>query len=28
VQGYSEFIYSGPVWVRSINRGLDKLLKK
>ena len=28
VQGYSEFIYSGPLWVRSINRGLDRLLKK
>ncbi|WP_022880652.1 quinone-dependent dihydroorotate dehydrogenase [Gryllotalpicola ginsengisoli] len=28
VQGYTEFIYSGPLWVRRINRGLDKLLKK
>ncbi|GAA4173333.1 quinone-dependent dihydroorotate dehydrogenase [Gryllotalpicola koreensis] len=28
VQGYSEFIYAGPLWVRSINRGLDRLLKK
>jgi len=26
VQGYSEFIYSGPLWVRQINRGLDRLL--
>ncbi|MFC4244793.1 quinone-dependent dihydroorotate dehydrogenase [Gryllotalpicola reticulitermitis] len=28
VQGYSEFIYSGPLWARSINRGLDRLLHK
>lgn len=25
VQGYSEFIYSGPLWVRGINRGLAQL---
>ncbi|MCL2516319.1 MAG: quinone-dependent dihydroorotate dehydrogenase [Microbacteriaceae bacterium] len=28
VQGYSEFIYAGPLWARQINRGLDRLLKK
>jgi dihydroorotate dehydrogenase len=28
VQGYSEFIYSGPLWVRQINRGLDRLLHR
>ncbi|WP_298227385.1 quinone-dependent dihydroorotate dehydrogenase [Gryllotalpicola sp.] len=26
VQGYTEFIYSGPLWVRAINRGLERLL--
>ena len=25
VQGYSAFIYRGPFWARSINRGLDRL---
>ncbi|WP_243062898.1 quinone-dependent dihydroorotate dehydrogenase [Humibacter sp. RRB41] len=25
VQGYSAFIYRGPLWARSINRGLDRL---
>ena len=25
VQGYSEFIYRGPLWARSINRGLDRM---
>ncbi|NNC10420.1 quinone-dependent dihydroorotate dehydrogenase [Planctomonas sp. JC2975] len=25
VQGYSAFIYLGPLWARSINRGLDRL---
>lgn len=25
VQGYSEFIYSGPLWGRAINRGLEKI---
>lgn len=28
VQGYSEFIYAGPLWVRKINRGLDRLLHR
>jgi dihydroorotate dehydrogenase len=27
VQGYSAFIYRGPLWVRAINRGLDDLAK-
>lgn len=27
VQGYTEFLYSGPLWARKINRGLEKLLK-
>jgi dihydroorotate dehydrogenase len=26
VQGYSGFIYRGPLWARQINRGLDRLL--
>ncbi|HVX08644.1 quinone-dependent dihydroorotate dehydrogenase [Humibacter sp.] len=25
VQGYSAFIYRGPLWARSINRGLDRM---
>ncbi|HEY0249115.1 MAG TPA: quinone-dependent dihydroorotate dehydrogenase [Gryllotalpicola sp.] len=28
VQGYSEFIYTGPLWARKINRGLDRLLRR
>lgn len=26
VQGYTEFVYSGPLWARQINRGLEQLL--
>jgi dihydroorotate dehydrogenase len=26
VQGYTAFLYRGPLWARQINRGLDKLL--
>jgi dihydroorotate dehydrogenase len=26
VQGYSGFLYRGPLWARQINRGLDRLL--
>jgi len=26
VQGYTAFLYRGPLWVRSINRGLEDLL--
>lgn len=28
VQGYTEFIYAGPLWVRKINRELDRLLRR
>jgi len=28
VQGYTGFIYRGPLWARSINRGLSRLLRK
>ncbi|MGO3885114.1 MAG: quinone-dependent dihydroorotate dehydrogenase [Mycetocola sp.] len=27
VQGYTAFLYRGPLWARSINRGLEKLLR-
>jgi dihydroorotate dehydrogenase len=27
VQGYTAFLYRGPLWARQINRGLDRLLK-
>ena len=27
VQGYTGFIYSGPLWVREINRGIAKMIK-
>jgi dihydroorotate dehydrogenase len=26
VQGYTAFLYRGPLWARQINRGLDRLL--
>jgi dihydroorotate dehydrogenase len=28
VQGYTAFLYRGPLWARQINRGLDRLLAK
>ena len=27
VQGYTAFLYRGPLWARQINRGLDRLLR-
>ena len=27
VQGYTAFLYRGPLWARQINRGLDRILK-
>jgi dihydroorotate dehydrogenase len=26
VQGYTAFLYLGPLWARQVNRGLDRLL--
>ena len=28
VQGYTAFLYRGPLWAREINRGLDKILSR
>lgn len=28
VQGYTEFLYAGPLWARKINRGLVRLMKE
>ncbi len=28
VQGYTAFLYEGPLWARSINRGLERLLRE
>jgi dihydroorotate dehydrogenase len=27
VQGYTAFLYRGPLWARQINRGLDRLAR-